>query len=206
MDKNKRATLARLGKTTLLASSAFAFGGQASLLLASDQKVTLLYSSKYGSTLETAQWIAEGIRQPSAIINISDTLAVDSALKQESKFILGSAVYKERPMESMLAFTKKHLKALDHHVIASFVVCGTQPNSEKNKQRIDNYLQALNEALHHKPNLSRSLGGRLIVENLTQEDREMLTRFYDKVLKKPLIGWDRTDPALAKQFAQNINL
>lgn len=206
MDKQKRATLKTITKSILLAGTSLSFGSQISPLFAADQKVALFYASKYGATFDTSKWIAEGMSQKTAIVNINDNQAANTALNQNAKFILGSAVYRERPMDSMLSFIETHAQQLGDRVVASFVVCGTQANSDKNQQRINHYLHTLNEPLLHKPSLSRQLGGRLIVEKLDAEDRAKLTRFYNKVLKKPLLDWDRTDRALAMRLAQEIKL
>lgn len=204
MDDSRRNTLKLLTRSVILVGSAVLLGGQVSRVLAAGGSFVLFYSSKYGATRDTAKWIAEGIKQPVELVDISDANRVNSALSTPASYILGSAVYREQPTAEMQAFVETNKQALDGNTIASFVVCGTQPDSVKNRQRIESYLERLNAPLVTKPKFTRQLGGRLIVDKLLSEDREKLTHFYEKILMKPLEDWDRTDKAAAANLAAVI--
>lgn len=99
-----------------------------------------------------------------------------------------------------------HAQTFNEKLIASFIVCGTQPNSKENNVRIASYFNGIHAPLKQPPSLSQALGGRLRVEALTEQDRELLTHFYQKVLKTELTDWDRTDPAAAKTFGQRLKV
>jgi len=85
------------------------------------------------------------------------------------------------------------------------MVCGSQDSTEGGRRRIKRYLKQINGPLGYEPALSRSFGGRVIVEQLTREDREALTMFYRKYLKQELSSWDRTDRQKALQFGKELN-
>ncbi len=44
----------------------------------------------------------------------------------------------------------------------------------------------------------------MIVEQLTEEDREALIHFYRKYLNRELESWDRTDPDVARLFGSDL--
>ena len=206
MDISRRKALQIFSKTAVVASAALLFGGQISQASTKEQKLVLFYSSKYGVTADISNWIAHGANQPIDVINIANTDNVNAAFSEQGNYILGAAVYKEQPMLTMQEFVSLHKARLDGNTIASFVVCGTQPDSDKNVKRIEGYLAKLSAALRQKPSLTRQLGGRLVVDKLSPDDRAMLERFYTKVLKRPLVDWDRTDRNEAIKLAQAVSL
>ena len=202
MDRSKRQALATLAKLAALAGSAALFGSAISKAAASDRDIVLFYSSKYGATLDTAQWIAKAVDRPVKVVSIAEADRVAEVFNTSAQYVLGSAVFKEQPMLVMQAFVEEYKSILDGRTLASFVVCGTQADSDKNKQRIAGYLEKLTLPLLHRPELNQHFGGRLVVANLTEEDHQLLERFYTKVLKKPLVDWDRTDREAVIQWAQ----
>ena len=201
---SRRAVLKIMTSSTLASLAAFQFGSVINSAQAADIKLVLLYATKYGATRDTARWIGEGLGRPVDIVNIKEISGIKNYKHSNIKFILGCAVFKEGPMKEMLQFVQKHVAVLNGQVAATYIVCGTPANNAKNKQRIAAYLAQLNNLLPQPPDLSRHFGGRLIVSKLTAEDREALMRFYAKVAKKSLQDWDRTDPVLAKNFAQQM--
>jgi hypothetical protein len=48
------------------------------------------------------------------------------------------------------------------------------------------------------------LGGRIIVDKLTDEGREILINFYRTYLKSELTSWDRTEPEKAERFGRSL--
>ena len=205
MDISRRKALKTISKTAVVASAGLLFGGQISQALSKEQKLVLFYSSKYGATSDISNWIAQGVSQPIQVINITNTEHVNAVFSVKGSYILGSAVYKEQPMLAMQEFVALHREKLDGNTIASFVVCGTQPDSDKNVKRIEGYLSKLNAPLTQKPSLTRQFGGRLVVEKLTPDDRAMLERFYTKVLSKPLVDWDRMNREEVMRMAQAVS-
>ena len=203
MDKSRREALKFLSTSALIASSALLFAGQISQA-ATAPTITFFYSSKYGATKDTAHWISQGVTMPIHLVDITDEKQVNIAFATDSQYILGSAVYQDQPMQQMQDFVAKHQQSLNGNTLASFVVCGTQPTTEKNQQRIAGYLRKLSEPLTIKPQIEQQLGGRLVIANLQEKDRRMLTHFYSKVLKKPLVDWDRTDKETITKLAQRI--
>lgn len=188
------------------ACCASAFGLRINDVLAADTLVVIIYATKYGATRDTAQWIAQGLQRKVQIVNLEQVGDLATLAAAGTRFVLGSAVFQEAPMHAMQQFVQHNRSVLSGRVAASFVVCGTEPNSEKNKQRIASFITKLNQPLQEKPDLVSSFGGRLQLEKLTQQDLAALTRFYQKILKKKLQSWDRTEPEQAKAFGKLLGV
>ena len=199
-----RRTVLKIGASALLASlAARRFAGLIAESLADDDRILLLYGTKYGATRDTAQWIADGLQRPVELVDIRDSGNPDG-YGEKARFILGSAVFTEGPMRTMCDYIREHASVLNGRVVATFVVCGSSPDSEKGQARIASYLSQLNAPLRPAPTLSRAFGGRLMVAKLTDEDRDALTRYYAIARQQPLADWDRTDPRIAAQFADQL--
>jgi len=50
--------------------------------------------------------------------------------------------------------------------------------------------------------VSETFGGRMIIENLNEKDRKLLSVFYKNILKREFVSWDRTEPEKARKFAE----
>nr|VFJ47680.1 MAG: menaquinone-dependent protoporphyrinogen oxidase [Candidatus Kentron sp. FM]VFJ63462.1 MAG: menaquinone-dependent protoporphyrinogen oxidase [Candidatus Kentron sp. FM]VFK12295.1 MAG: menaquinone-dependent protoporphyrinogen oxidase [Candidatus Kentron sp. FM] len=201
---SRRNFLYESGKYSATTLLAFAFGaGIRRSVAGTNGKIALVYATRYGATKDIAHWIAEGIHQPISVFDLAETDTRELVSKYD-RVILGSPIFTGEPVQIMLDFMKKQAIHLDNKVVATFVVCGTRPNSEKNKQRIAGYLASLNEPLIGKPLLTAHFGGRMILDKLTDEHRESMRFFYKNILKRELVSWDRTDPEAAKRFGTSI--
>ena len=170
---------------------------------ASTKRTAIIYGTRYGATLDTAQWISKGLQGSVDLINIED-LNFENTLSNYDQFILGSGVWVGGVHSRLKDFVSKHSNRLQNKVIASFVVCGSQNNTEAGRKQIKNYLAQINTPLTYEPQFVRQFGGRIEVDKLSKEDRNALSRFYKKYLNKELENWDRTDETLAKNFGEEL--
>ncbi len=162
----------------------------------------LIYATKYGATKDTANWIRNGINGEVDLLNIEDISFPRTAEGYDS-FIIGSGVWIGGVHNRFVEFLTSQAEMLDGKVIASFVVCGTDGGTESGKKRINSYFEPFHAPLKKMPLLSEYFGGRIIVEKLTDEDREALIKFYRTYLKSELTSWDKTDPDKAERFGKD---
>jgi len=162
----------------------------------------LIYATKYGSTRDTAGWIRNGINGEIDLLNIED-ISFPGTAKRYDSFIIGSGVWIGGVHNRLMEFLASQADMLDGKVIASFVVCGTDGGTESGKKRISGYFDQFHAPLKRMPLLSDYFGGRIIVEQLTEEDREALIKFYRTFLKTELTSWDKTDPDRAGRFGKD---
>ena len=83
-------------------------------------------------------------------------------------------------------------------------MCGTTGEDEAGKKRIEGYFERFHKPLTLKPGTHRPFGGRMVIEKLSEKDRKLLDNFYNKVLKKEFVSWDRTQPKEAEKFGTTL--
>jgi menaquinone-dependent protoporphyrinogen IX oxidase len=162
----------------------------------------LIYATKYGATKDTANWICNGFNGEVDLLNIED-ISFPRTAKGYDSFIIGSGVWIGGVHNRLLDFLTSQTEMLDGKVIASFIVCGTEGDTESGKKRISGYFDQFHAPLKRMPLLSEYFGGRIVVEKLTDEDREALIKFYRTFLKSELKSWDKTDPDKAGRFGKD---
>lgn len=191
-------------KYSSLSIIAFSFGCSISRLIDdSSEKVALIYATKYGSTKDTSHWIKDGMKGSIDLLDI-ESISFSDTSSGYDRFIIGSGVWIGGVHNRLLDFLASQKDRLSGKVAASFIVCGTDGSTPDGRKRIDGYIEELHSSLSSRPALSRSFGGRIIVEQLTEEDREALTVFYRRFFQKELTSWDRTDPEKAVFFGDEL--
>jgi len=191
-------------KYSSLSLLALNFGCSISKLIGDSSKnVALIYATKYGSTKDTAGWIKDGMRGNVDLLNIEDISFSDTVSKYDL-LIIGSGVWIGGVHEKLIDFLESNADVLTGRVMASFIVCGTDGSTEDGKERIDGYFEDMHMPLKDDHIMSEYFGGRIIVEQLTEEDREALTEFYSTYLGTELTSWDRTDPEKAALFGKDL--
>ncbi len=201
---SRREFLARAGRYSSLSLMALFFGCDVAQITRDEhERTALVYATKYGATKETAGWIRNGLAFPVDLVDIEQVSFAD-LLDGYDRFIVGSGVWTGGVHKRVLEFLETGSERLNGKVTATFIVCGTDGSKESGKKRIDGYFRTLHTSLETKPALSRSFGGRVIVEQLTEEDREALTRFYRMYLHRELKSWDRTEPSTAEYFGAEL--
>lgn len=173
------------------------------LLLAKTDKIALIYATRYGATQDTATWIKAGLRNDVAIMNI-ESINFKAVISNYDYFIIGSGIWTGGVHKKLVEFLSTGSNQLANRVIASFIVCGSSDDTEKGKVRIANYFTSMHNPLGYEPQYFNHLGGRIIVEQLSAEDKAALTRFYRKYLNQELVSWDRTDKNKAHSYAEKV--
>ncbi len=202
----KRREFVKLGSSVLLISmSALNFGCSIQPLVADrDKKIAIIYATRYGATKDSAEWIAEGLEREVELLNI-EKIDFEETAKKYDYFIIGSGVWIDGVHKDMIKFLETQKENLKGKVIASFILCGTTAKDVKGEERISQYFTKFHTSLESKPIHSDCFGGRMIIEKLNEKDRKILTMFYEKILKREFVSWDRTEPKRAKDFGIKLN-
>ena len=204
MSINRRKFI-KLGSSTLLLSiGAFNFGCSIQPLV-KDKKVALIYATRYGSTKDTAEWIVEGLDREVDLLDI-EKISFSETAKKYDLIIIGSGVWIDGVHKDMLKFLETQKEHLKDKIIASFILCGTTSEDVKGDERIESYFKRFHSSLETKPALNKKFGGRMNIEQLNDKDRKMLEVFYERILKREFVSWDRTEPKKAHQFGKDIRL
>jgi menaquinone-dependent protoporphyrinogen IX oxidase len=157
------------------------------------QNAVIVYGSRYGSTAQTARWIAEGMGGKADVFAAKDTENLDAY----RYVILGSGIYFNDLHEDMLAFLNANKEAIKDRVIAVFIVSGTPPPEAQA------YLDKFVNKCEAQDPLTRAFLGWLKKELLTPEDLKGVEDFYETV-NQPFEDFDRTDKSICLQFGKDI--
>ncbi len=202
MSTNRRKFLKLGSGTVLLSMVAFNFGCSLQPLVQDkNKKIALIYATRYGSTKDTAEWIAEGMGREVDLLDI-EKISFEETAKNYDLFIIGSGVWIDGVHKDMLRFLQMQKPLLKDKVLASFILCGTTGEDVKGDERIESYFSKFHSSLNKKPPLNEKFGGRLTIEKLNTKDRKMLEVFYERVLKREFVSWDRTEPNKAYDFGK----
>ena len=206
MLNDRRKFLALTGKASLGLLLAFNFGCSIGKKVAPNtaKKTALIYGTRYGSTHDTAVWINNGIGLDLDLLNVED-ISFEQTLLDYDQFILGSGVWTGGIHARLKEFMEKNKEQLQDKVIASFVVCGSQDNTDSGKKSIQKYLAQFSQTLGYQPLFEKNFGGRIIVSLLSTEDKQALTSFYRKYLNRELENWNRMDETKAENYGKEIN-
>jgi menaquinone-dependent protoporphyrinogen IX oxidase len=180
--------------TALACLLGLAFGCQPGEEVAKGQHDTvIIYGSRYGSTAQTARWIAEGMEGKADILAAKDAGNLDAY----RHIILGSGVYYNDLHEDMLSFLKANKEAVKDRVVAVFIVSGTPPPEARP------YLDDFVSKSEAQDPLARAFWGWLKRELLSPEDLKGVEDFYE-MIDQPFENFDRTDKSACLQFGKEI--
>ena len=84
-------------------------------------KVCIVYDTRRGSTEMIANWMKEAIGDKAEAIVMHVNKVND--LKDCDLIVIGSPIYYERPLKSVLKFLEQHQDELRNKKVAVFVVC-----------------------------------------------------------------------------------
>ncbi len=206
MGTDRREFLKLGSSTLLLGMGAFNFGCSLQPLLGDkDKKVALIYATRYGSTKDTAEWIVKGINREVDLLDI-ENIHFNETAKKYDLLIIGSGVWIDGVHKDMLQFLATQKSHLKDKIVASFILCGTTGEDIKGNERIEQYFNKFHASLDAKPAISKKFGGRMIINQLNEKDRKMLEVFYERILKREFVSWDRTEPKKAREFGKDIVL
>ncbi len=140
-------------------------------------RVLVAYDTKYGSTERVAHWIAEGIAEPEPsdttveVKNISHIVEVNYDC-----VVIGSPIYDDEPLNSVIAFLDAQSDALEHVNVALFVVCGHYGALPKDKL-ITLYVKKLEAHISGTVVAREVFGGSFDFEKLSDEDKRAMEDF-----------------------------
>lgn len=201
---NRREFLNYSGQLTLAAVIAMNFGCSVTRLVNDPSaKIVLIYGTRYGATSDTAGWIAQGMDNRVDLLNI-ESLSFSQTAGTYDRFIIGSGVWSDGVHKRLLEFLSSQKEAIGNKVVASFIVCGSDDSTEGGTKRIAQYFERFHSPLDYAPPIRQFFGGRMIIEQLTEQDRRLLENFYRNIVKKEFISWDRTQPEKATLFGSEV--
>jgi len=160
---------------------------------AGEKSVVIIYGSRYGSTAQTAAWIAEGMAGKAVVVPAKDA----GDLSGYEKIILGSGIYGDMLHADMIAFLEKRGEEVRSRLLALYVVCGTPPD------QAGGYLEMFAAKCQAKPQLLRAFPGWQKKELLSPGDLAGLEGYY-KSVNQPFENYDHTDKAKCLDFGKEI--
>ena len=161
----------------------------------------VLYASKYGSTRECAEAIAAALGV--AASDVAASGQAELALAGAAWAVLGSPIYGPTVLPAMERFCERAREALAARELAAFVVCGDTVWLPRAGEGGERNLGKLTRLLPREPFATAVLGGRMVVEELDEQDRALILAFYRRLGRSPE-GFDRTDPTEVAAFAERV--
>jgi menaquinone-dependent protoporphyrinogen IX oxidase len=161
----------------------------------------VLYASKYGSTRACAQTIATALGV--AAFDVAAADEAERALAGAAWAVLGSPIYGPAVLPAMERFCERAHAALAARELAAFVVCGDTVWMPRAGEGGERNLGKLTRLLPRAPFATAVLGGRMVIEELDEQDREAILAFYRRLGRSP-DGFDRMDAAAAVAFADRV--
>ena len=160
----------------------------------------VVFASKYGSTREYASLIAQKLGTEALTASEANSDAVSGA----DFLVLGSPIYAYSVLPDMEVFLEKNQEILAGKPLAAFVVCGDTLWNPKAGEGGNKNLEKLTRFLLSKPFAVAVLGGRMIMDELDEEDRPRILAFYDRLGREPT-GYDRMELESVDPFIDRIN-
>ncbi len=157
----------------------------------------VLYASKYGSTRACAETIAAALGV--AALDVAETERAELALAGAAWAVLGSPIYGPTVLPAMERFCERAREMLSARKLAAFVVCGDTVWMPRAAEGGEHNLKKLTRLLPRAPFATAVLGGRMVIEDLDEQDRALILAFYRR-LGRSSDGFDRTDPAAIAAF------
>lgn len=158
-------------------------------------RAMIVVASRYGSSLQSADWIAERLRL--------DGIETDLHRVQEAPppdqadlVILGSGLYSHHVLPELEDYIQKHLLLLQQRAMGLFILAMrttpvfVQGQSHGGLAQFDPLFKRLGPTLLH----AQILGGELIFSRLTPEDAASIQRFYAMLKLSPAELADRQVP------------
>lgn len=159
------------------------------------KNVAVVFASRYGSTEQTARWIAEGIGEGATVV----AAASAGDLGGYDRVVLGSGIYGNRLHADMAALLERHGPAVKDRIAALFVVCGMPPD------QAGGYLDMFAGTCGAKPLLSRAFNGWMKKETLSPEDYRGLENYFRNA-GYPFESYDHTDREKCVAFGREIRV
>ncbi|MGZ4901894.1 MAG: flavodoxin domain-containing protein [Halobacteriota archaeon] len=157
-------------------------------------KVLIIYDTRYGTTREIAQWLAEGLAADCDVKTVDEVANLDYDL-----IIVGSPMYTDEPLPSVVQFLHDHNSILSRKKVALFLVYDRLVAS-----KLDTYEHIIREQA--PPNVLEVgiFGGYVDVEKLTKHDRRTIEDFFRRLGRRYEVVDNRNKDEVLR-FAQRLN-
>lgn len=169
-------------------------------------KALVVYGSKYGSTQEVAQAIADGLGADVAnAASFPDITAYDLV-------VIGSPIYGGNYLDSVREFVRVNRPLLAKRKVAAFItaaadmepVTGLTGEEDGRLYTQQDYADGLARMTGGNVIDDRGFGGRLVPDQLDEQDRRMLDWFYRWLMHEPLKGFDLLDLPAAYRWGEEL--
>ncbi len=131
----------------------------------------IVYDTRYGTTEEIAHWLADGLAVDCDVKNVADVTSLDYDL-----IIVGSPMYTDEPLPSVIQFLHDHSASLSSKNVALFLVYDKLIAS-----KLGTYEEMIREQA--PPNILgvAIFGGYMDVAKLTEHDRRTIDDFFSRL-------------------------
>ena len=144
-------------------------------------RVCIIYDTRRGSTETFARWLKESFEQKGHTTT-TFRAGEDVQLEECDLVLIGSPIYYEKPLKSVMDFIKNHRDALKNIPVVVFVVCMANLFGHFAEGYIrKKYIGALNKNLPNPPVAAAHFVGWLRKENPSRA--EDIRRWADEILQ-----------------------
>lgn len=169
-------------------------------------KCLVVYASKYGSTREVAQAVADGLGADIA------AASAHPDVRPYDLVVLGSPIYGGDYLEPILEFIRMNRSYLGARKVAAFITAaaememsagltGTEDEMLFTQQQ---YADGLAKLAGGEILSSHGFGGRLIPEQLDKRDYNLLDWFYRFLMREEFKGFDLLDLPEAYRWGESL--
>lgn len=169
-------------------------------------KCLVVYASKYGSTREAAQAVADGLGADIA------AASTHPDVRPYDLVVLGSPIYGGDYLQPILDFVRANRTYLAERKVAAFITAaaemtmsagltGTEDEGLFTQQQ---YADGLAKLSGGEILSSRGFGGRLIPEQLDKQDYNLLDWFYRFLMHEEFKGFDLLDLPEAYRWGMSL--
>ena len=108
-----------------------------------ENRILIVYASKYGSTAEIAEYIGQVLRNMGIEVDVSSVNAVND-ISQYENIIIGSATRMDKLLSEAVKFATKNESKLRRMKTAYFIVGVTmKQNTPENREKVKGFLEPL---------------------------------------------------------------
>lgn len=169
-------------------------------------RAVVVYCTKYGSTAEVAQAIADGLGADIAeMVDMPD-------IHPYGLIVIGSPVYSGSYLPAAIEFLEANKHLLAVRKVAAFITAAADMEPQTGLTgEVDpmlytqqDYADGLAQLTHGEVVGARGFGGRLILDKLDETDLATLDWFYRRLMSEKLHGFDLLDLASAYRWGEEL--
>ena len=169
-------------------------------------KSLVVYASKYGSTREVAQAIADGLGADIA------AASTHPDVRPYDLIVIGSPIYGGEYLDSLVEFIRVNRTYLAERKVAAFITAaadmrlnpGLTGEEDEMLFTQQDYADGLARLAGGEVLSSRGFGGRLVPEQLDKRDYNLLDWFYRFLMHEEFKGFDLLDLPDAYRWGEEL--